>query len=71
MKPGRQQTRYHVNESITVNLMRLAENAANGNSRQHSHQKLKYFNFLPSTATEFTTRWYVTSQMPHAKRKHG
>ncbi len=35
--------------------MRVAENAGNGNGRQHCHQNLKYFNFLPSSATKFTT----------------
>ncbi len=50
--------------------MRLAENAGKGNDTRHCHPKLKYFDFLPSSAMEFTTRCYVNSQMPQAKTKH-
>ncbi len=34
-------------------MMRLAENASSANGRGHCRPKLKCFNFLPSSATEF------------------
>ncbi len=53
-------------------LIKPAENAgdSNANGRWHCRQKIKYFNFLPFSATELAIWCYVTPKMPHARRKH-
>ncbi len=53
----------YMDESRTVKFDKARKD------RQRCHQKFKYFNFLPSSATEYSTGCYISPQMPHTRRK--